>query len=403
MIEPRPELRPALELALGDATPPYGLQARVRRALDERLSAASKRRARVRLGVIALATLLLGVLIGLRAVPRTAGPTVKGSLLALRSARVLLEPDTELIVERDDERGASLRLVSGVVLIHVQKGTERSFELLAGATRVEVVGTIFGVSRQTGGRVAVEVVEGVVRVVDANGERRLAAGERWPAGTALFEASSDLTPLRAPIPVAPALPALPAPEAEATRVPAAGSASPAPRPASAPSSSASGVRVAEGNVAADAQRAYAQAKSLELGGDERAALAAYVVLSARPSEVAEDALFSVLRLHAASGERAAAQATVVQYRARFPRGRYARDVDVHALNLASAQGDEATLLRECEAFLSRFADDPRAWRFRLARARERAAHGDCASARALLQGVPMSDAKRALIAACPEP
>lgn len=402
MSELRPELRRALELALPEPSAPYGLKGRVRRALSERLGSANQRRARLWLCFVALAALSLGVLVGLRFSSREPSPTSKGSLLALRSARAILRPGTELIVEHDDERGASLRLVSGVVLIHVQKGAGRSFEVLAGATRVQVVGTIFGVSRRAAEGVAVEVVEGVVRVADPSGERTLNAGERWPAVATLFDTASELSQLRAPISVvSSATPAPdPAPNPEAAQQASAVTTSLAK---AASSASASPTRAAEDDSSAEAQRAYARAKGLERSGDERAALVAYVELSTQPSAVAEDALFSILRLHASQGKRAAIRASIEQYRKRFPNGRYARDVDVHALNLATAEADSAATRRECEAFLSRFPDDPRAWRFRLVQARERAAEGDCAQARELLQGVPASPAKQAVLSACPKP
>ena len=395
------ELRRALELALPEPSAPYGLKGRVRRALSERLGSANKRRARLWLCFVTLAALSLGVFLGQRFSSHTPSPTSKGSLLALRSARAILRPDTELIVERDDERGASLRLVSGVVLIHVQKGAGRSFELFAGATRVQVVGTIFGVSRRAAEGVAVEVVEGVVRVADASGERKLGAGERWPAAATLFDSASELSQLRAPISVVSS--ATPAPNPEAAQALAQASAATTSLPKAASSASASPARAAEDDSNAEAQRAYARAKGLERSGNERAALVAYLELSTHPSAVAEDALFSILRLHASQGQRAAMQASIEQYRKRFPNGRYARDVDVHALNWATAEADAAATRRECEAFLSRFPDDPRAWRFRLVQARQRAAAGDCAQALELLQGVPASAAKQAVLTTCPKP
>ncbi|HEY0464580.1 MAG TPA: FecR domain-containing protein [Polyangiaceae bacterium] len=401
MIDHEPELRRALDLLPTEVAPPPGLKARVRCALDDRLSAANDRRARLRLCFVALAALAFGVLVGVRIAPRTPSPADKGSVLSLRSARAILRPNTELVVDRDDPSGSSLRLVSGALLIHVQKGTGRSFEVLAGATRVQVVGTIFGVSRQAAEGVQVEVVEGVVRVSDANGERTLTAGQRWPASARVFEAASELAQLSAPLSVAASAPSAVA--AEAMPVQAEPSAAAPSPPSPALSASASPGRAAEGDARVEAQLAYARAKSLERAGDARGALVAYVALAARASEVSEDALFSILRLHAAQGEHAAAQASVAQYRARFPNGRYARDVDVHALNLAVARADEASAQRECQAFLRRFPDDPRAWRFRLLQARERAAHGDCAQARELLERVPGSDAKQAIIAACSQP
>jgi len=413
MSELKPELRRALELALGDATPHYGLRTRVRRALDERLSAATTRRARLRLGFVALAALAIGMLVGTRTVRSTQSVTASNSVLGLRAARAILRAGGELLVERDDESGTRLQLNAGTSLIHVQKGTGRSFELSAGKTRVQVVGTIFGVARQADERVTVEVVEGVVRVIDPSGEHRVTAGQRWPANAASFMTDSELVLLRAPIAVLDsAAPTTPAPTARiepsaiaepTPRVePSAVTATPAVAAPAVAAAKSSGDPSPNDAASEKAQRAYAHAKDLERAGDERGALVAYTALVADASSLAEDALFSILRLHAAHGEPAATQNAISQYRARFPSGRYARDVDVHALNLAAVQADQSAARRECEAFLSHFPNDPRAWRFRLVLARERAGGGNCVGALELLQSVPDSDAKQAVIASCPK-
>ena len=171
-----------------------------------------------------------------------------------------------------------MQLNAGTALIHVQKGTGWSFELSAGKTRVQVVGTIFGVARQADEHVTVEVVEGVVRVIDPSGEHRVTAGQRWPANAASFMTDSELASLRAPIAVLDsAAPTTPTPTARSEP-----SAIAAPTPRVEPSAvtatpavaaaKSSGAPSPNDAASEKAQRAYAHAKDLEHAGDERGAL-----------------------------------------------------------------------------------------------------------------------------------
>jgi len=394
-----PELPKRLSLALGDPVAPYGAKERVQRALAARLATASERHARRRIWLVAFAAAALGVFFGLRFAPSARGGPTKGSLLSLRAARAVLRPDTELVVVRDDARGTSLRLVVGTVLLHVQKGTGRSFEVVAGSTHVAVVGTVFGVAHGADGNTAVEVVEGVVKVTDPNGEHRLVAGERWPARAPLFGDAAELAALREPIAVQPADDEPPPPSAEP-----AGPTNPVPASPSAEKSAAASAVSAPPRPTADPDQAdYARARARERSGDQAGALAAYETLAARPGGIAEDALFGVLRIRARSGEPNAALQAVAQYRSRFPAGRYARDVDVQALNADAKKGDDPASLRECEAFLAQFSDDPRAWRFRLVRAAARAQSGDCRAALADLAYVPATEDRQAVLTRCPKP
>jgi hypothetical protein len=66
---------------------------------------------------------------------------------------------------------------------------------------------------------------------------------------------------------------------------------------------------------------------------------------------------------------------------------------VHVLDLLLAQGDDSAVLGEANRFLDAHADDPRAWRFRMARAGIRIKKGDCPSALRDLAGVPEREAK----------
>jgi len=93
-------------------------------------------------------------------------------------------------------------------------------------------------------------------------------------------------------------------------------------------------------------------------------------------------------------------AAVNDYRTAFPDGRYARAVDVHAVNARLALSDDVGVLREADTFLARYSLDPRAFRFHLARATVLARRGDCARALPELEQVPNSEAKQAVAEAC---
>src|SRR5262245_42235992 len=130
-VERDPELGKALELALPPAGAPYGAKLRVRRRLAERLTKPRPRvTAAIALGVTGIACAAL-LFFALRGAPAPGEPTLSSarySELMLSSARVLLRDDAALSVERDDASGAVLRLTSGAVLLHVRKGTGKSFE-----------------------------------------------------------------------------------------------------------------------------------------------------------------------------------------------------------------------------------------------------------------------------------
>lgn len=94
-----------------------------------------------------------------------------GSEVVARSTDVRLEP----LVATAEE--VTLRLDAGSARFSVTPSQRRRFRVLAGAVRVEVIGTVFSVSREPG-KVAVAVERGRVRVESPSGVRELAAGER---------------------------------------------------------------------------------------------------------------------------------------------------------------------------------------------------------------------------------
>jgi hypothetical protein len=397
-----PELGEALGRALGSATAPYGAKLRVRRKLAERLAKPRAAALAVTVAAIVCAVALVFAFRPVTSPTAVPAPATRYSELTLRSARVLVRDATVLSVERDDATGTVLRLSSGAVLLHVQKGTGRSFEVDAGGTRVRVLGTVFGVAIGPRGA-AVQVHEGIVEMQGRGGARTLRAGETWPPEHGCCGDSAAVERVRAPLPAG-GTDALGMKSEEAAREP------PATPPGGAPSRGPGDVAARRAATAetsrpsplasATAKSAYSRARSLERAGDAAGALDAYKSIVDAGAENVEDALFATGRLRAERGDQRAVLAVAKTYRDQFPNGRYARDNDVLALNAALALGEHALALDEAERFLDLFPNDPRAWRFRLVRAAARARRGDCAGARSDVEPVPDGAAKRSVLERC---
>ncbi len=96
-------------------------------------------------------------------------------------AALLLGADTDLSVERL-AGGAALRLKEGSVTARVlPRRADEPFEVRVGDLTVTVVGTLFAVSSDPKGQIAVSVDEGAVRVAGPAGSWRVVAGQTWYA------------------------------------------------------------------------------------------------------------------------------------------------------------------------------------------------------------------------------
>lgn len=392
-----PDLGAALENALPSPVPPLGAKNRVRAALETERRAPRHRGTRPWLLGLVLAGMAACVAVyAIHRLDTPPAPRAESTITSLGFARVHLRPSTQIAVERDDDAGTTVRLVSGTALFHVQSTAGRTFQVVVGASRVEVVGTVFAVSFVPPSDVRVQVAEGVVQVSDQAGDHRVAAGGSLPPDSVLFDDPAELSALRTPVREIRHAPAVPAPTADAGSISRTSSLID-PRPADA----GAAVAVApERRSREERLNPYSLAKRLELSGDRDAALAAYAQLSQEQSPFAEDALFAVIRLHLEKGAPRAALAAAGDYRRRFAAGRYGRDVDVRALDAHLALGDTAAAHREADAFLRDHPDDPRAWRFHLARAALLSRAGNCQAALADLRHVPGGEAKERITKAC---
>ena len=96
-------------------------------------------------------------------------------------AEITLAAHSDASFSGSDTGGWLVRLERGQVDCHVAPRHGRpAFVVLAGDTRVSVVGTRFSV-RRDGAAVLVRVREGHVRVASGSFERMLGPGEQWPA------------------------------------------------------------------------------------------------------------------------------------------------------------------------------------------------------------------------------
>jgi len=92
------------------------------------------------------------------------------------SQATLVEPDTQLQVQRDSESEVVLALARGTGHFDVTKRPTRRYRVRAGQVDVQVLGTVFDVERR-GERSRVHVVQGAVRVGWPGGHTVLRAGE----------------------------------------------------------------------------------------------------------------------------------------------------------------------------------------------------------------------------------
>jgi FecR protein len=304
-------------------------------------------------------------------------PVAQSSTLVLSSgAKVLVSPGSDVRVERDDERETSIRLGSGRVLAHVKKRAGRPFVVHSDDVRVEVRGTTFAVEAREASIVAVGVWAGRVRVSRADQSWEINPGQSWP---------TDATPL-----------AMTAEErAWASAEESASAESPPDElPAPAEEHAAPSVTSPEKPASGPKEASpYAAAKQRESRGDLQGALSSYEAIAASSDKNAEDARFAVGRLRAKLGDTGGALEAFRLYREHYEAGGYARAVDVHVLDLLLAQGNDDAVLGEASRFLQAHPDDPRAWRFRMARASIRIKKGDCPAAMSDLSGVPEREAK----------
>jgi transmembrane sensor len=192
---------------------------RVRARVERSLLSRRRRRGALVVALAAVVSLVV-VLVGQRwtsepalpveatVAPRAPQPLLHfadGSEVVARSSNARLEP----VVSSADE--ITLRLDSGSARFSVTPNAERVFRVLAGSVTVQVLGTVFTVTREAE-RVLVSVERGRVWVMSPLGDRELGVGESGQFSEARsVEPSLAPLPLPLPLPATSAAPAPPAP------------------------------------------------------------------------------------------------------------------------------------------------------------------------------------------------
>ena len=267
--------------------------------------------------------------------------TGRGGRVVLRGAATELTPGT---IARWQDGARSLELERGSVTVEVTPGEGQRFQVATARFVVQVVGTVFTVTPES-----VSTARGRVRVIDKQGTLLaiVSAGERWQV------AEMPTEPAAAPsLPLPPAVAPSP-PVAAPVVAPVAGSpAAPSPlaarpRPAREPLAARDPLAAARTALAqGHADHARALLSPL-LGGprksavEARALLAESFLVEGRYADAtdsyravvrdfagtvqAESALYAIAQLEGETGHAAQAAATLRQYLAQYPRGRFAKE------------------------------------------------------------------------------
>lgn len=294
--------------------------------------------------------------------PATLQPSGVASTVVLSDgSRIRLEPEARLDILGNDKRTFVTTLRHGKALFEVEPGGPRRWVIEAGLVSVEVVGTIFSVSREEGS-VTVTVEHGVVLVRGeiAGAERRLTAGQslvaraepRARVGEAPKAPDRALEPATPPAAHKLSLDELPEEAAEELSLrgsagdsrgapPSAAPTLPSPPPSAAPAQDAIDAVLSAADAArrsGDVARAaalYEQAAEKASPGDARRGMAAlsYARLATSPARaaalleasqgsmppaLAEAALAHLAEAHGNAGHAAAAQAAARRYLETYP-------------------------------------------------------------------------------------
>lgn len=244
---------------------------------------------------------------------RDEGPTrvvseASSSSVSLGDAHIALDPHSAIVM--DSHAGAPNVLVEhGAAWFAVEpRGSRPPFVVLAGDTRVRVIGTRFRVARDAE-RVEVVVDHGIVEVGYHGEVVRVTNGQHWSS-----EAPSEVASAEPPAPEIPA-PVIPAP--------APGGPAPAPVvPVAPPVTHPVTPATPAAGVDRDAAK-YAELARLE-ASSPNTAMAGYLALSKGSGRWAQVALYAAGRLAADRGEPRATTFLEIYLR-RFPHGANADD------------------------------------------------------------------------------
>lgn len=267
--------------------------------------------------VAAAAAALLFLFLHSPSAPRTtladAGPTrivseASPSSVSLGDAHIALDPQSAIVMSSHDT-APNVIVEQGAAWFSVEpRGSRPPFVVLAGDTRVRVIGTRFKVARSAE-RVQVTVDHGIVEIGYHGDVTRVTNGQVWSS-----DAPSSVIGM--------ATPEVVTPEIEMPEMPATPQPLPTPKLASRPAQTQTATAAANDSDDRDALK-YAELARLEASSPD-AAMAGYLALAKGSGRWAPVALYAAGRLAADRHETRAATFLDIYLR-RFPHGANADD------------------------------------------------------------------------------
>lgn len=223
------------------------------------------------------------------------------SSVSLGDAHIALDPHSAIVMDSHDD-APSVLVEQGAAWFAVEpRGSRPPFVVIAGDTRVRVIGTRFRVARSAE-RVEVTVDHGTVEVGYHGDVARVTNGQHWSSDEPTVVSMAEVAaPTPGPTQIATPEPPTPTP-------------TPTQTPATRPQTAAANDR--------DAAK-YAELARLEASAPD-AAMAGYLALSKGSSRWAQVALYAAGRLAADRGEPRATTFLEIYLR-RFPHGKNADD------------------------------------------------------------------------------
>lgn len=308
-----------------------------------------------------------------RAGPRSAGVEAFAGPIRLEDGSgIALAPGGRGRLVSDD-RAVRFELQSGRADFDVVPGQKRTWTITAGKNVVTVIGTRFSVTYDPSGAFDVEVERGVVsvQVPERRASVELKAGDRLRGRSGTMEVAH----------ATPDAPAHAAEESAPAEVPEAASSArsapvPPPEPAPAPSADWRG-RYRDGKYAEAlallrasgvterleelGPRALAEVADVaRLGGDTKLAARALGLLIRQYPKASEarDAPFLLGRVHALSGDRAAAIRAFESYLAPGGSTQYANEATGRLMELYAGRGDEEQAKTMARRYLANAPNGP---------------------------------------------
>jgi hypothetical protein len=227
------------------------------------------------------------------------------SSVSLGDAHIALDPHSAIVMDSHDD-APSVLVEQGAAWFAVEpRGSRPPFVVIAGDTRVRVIGTRFRVARSAE-RVEVTVDHGTVEIGYHGDVERVTNGQHWSSDEPTVVSMAEVATPTPTTPTTPTQVATPEPESPTPTL----TPTPTPRPQTAAANDRDAAK-------------YAELTRLEASAPD-AAMAGYLALAKGSSRWAQVALYAAGRLAADRGEPRATTFLEIYLR-RFPHGKNADD------------------------------------------------------------------------------